>query len=105
MVTKIEPRRVVQLTGWALHPGAHNIYRDCDVVLPLSDHADFDDLVRTARESGARRIFSTHGPASFAAILRSLGLDAEHLTEHPQALTQPEEEEAPPASDGQMTLL
>jgi Cft2 family RNA processing exonuclease len=85
MVTKLPRRRVAYLTGWALHPGAHNIYRDCDLVLPLSDHADFDDLVRTARESGAAKIYTVHGAPGFAAHLRSLGLDAEHLAEHPQA--------------------
>jgi putative mRNA 3-end processing factor len=84
MVQSLERKRIVYLTGWAFHPGAHNIYRDCDLVLPISDHADFDELVRTARESGASRIYTVHGPASFAAHLRSLGLAAEHLAEHPQ---------------------
>jgi Cft2 family RNA processing exonuclease len=85
MVQQLPSKRVVYLTGWAYHPGAHNIYRDCDLVLPLSDHADFDELVRTARESGARKVYTTHGPESFAAHLRSIGIDAEHLGEHPQA--------------------
>ena len=73
MVQKLPRKRVVHLTGWALHPGAHNIYRDCDLVLPLSDHADFDELVRTATESGARKVYTTHGPASFAQYLRGTG--------------------------------
>ena len=85
MVQGLERRRVCMLTGWALHPGAFNMYRDCDLVLPLSDHADFEELVRTARESGARKVWTVHGPASFAALLRSLGFDAEHLAEHPQS--------------------
>jgi Cft2 family RNA processing exonuclease len=85
MVTGITPRRVVSLTGWALHPGAHTMYRDCDLVLPLSDHADFDELVRTAHEGGARKLFTTHGTPRFAAHLRQLGLDAEHVGSHPQA--------------------
>ena len=84
MVQKLERKRVCHLTGWALHPGAHNIYRDCDLVLPLSDHADFTELVRTARESGARKVWTVHGPASFAGLLRGMGIDAEHLAEHPQ---------------------
>jgi Cft2 family RNA processing exonuclease len=52
-------------------------------VLPLSDHADFDDLVRLARESGAQRIITMHGAKKFAAHLRDLGLNAEHLAQHP----------------------
>ena len=83
MVQKLPRKRIVHLTGWALHPGAWNIYKGCDLVLPLSDHADFAELVRTARESGAKKVYTTHGPPRFAAHLRSLGIDAEHLAEHP----------------------
>jgi hypothetical protein len=61
------------------------MYKDVDLVLPLSDHADFDDLVRLARESGAQRIITMHGPKKFATLLRDLGLNAEHLAQHPGA--------------------
>ncbi|HVE78862.1 MAG TPA: hypothetical protein VNA89_08375 [Gemmatimonadaceae bacterium] len=109
MVQKLAARRVVYLTGWALHPGAHNMYRDCDLVLPLSDHADFDELVHTARESGARKVYTTHGPPSFAQRLRALGLDAEHVAEHPQSEMEDDEEASdgsgrPPAAGGQFTM-
>jgi hypothetical protein len=71
--------------AWALHPGAWNIYKDLDLVLPISDHADFDELVRTATESGARKVWTVHGHAGFAAHLRGLGIDrGEHPAEHPQ---------------------
>jgi Cft2 family RNA processing exonuclease len=83
MVQKLPAKRVAHLTGWAYHPGAWNIYKDCDLVLPLSDHADFDELVRTATESGAQKVYTTHGPASFAQFLRGIGIDAEHIAEHP----------------------
>jgi Cft2 family RNA processing exonuclease len=96
MVQKLPAKRVVYLTGWAYHPGAHNIYRDCDLVLPLSDHADFDELVRTARESGARKVWTTHGPASFADHLRTLGIDAEHIAGHPNDAGADEAAAAPP---------
>ena len=86
MVQGLPKKRICHLTGWAYHPGAHNIYQGCDLVLPLSDHADYEDLVRTARESGARRIYTVHGPDTFAERLRALGLVAEHLGSHPQDL-------------------
>jgi putative mRNA 3-end processing factor len=86
MVQGLPSKRIAYLTGWAYHPGAHNIYKGCDLVLPLSDHADYDELVRTARESGARKVYTVHGPASFAVRLKELGVDAEHLGSHPQAL-------------------
>ena len=97
MVQKLPAKRVAYLTGWAYHPGAWNIYKDCDLVLPLSDHADFDELVRTATESGARKVYTTHGPASFAQFLRGIGVDAEHIAEHPNDAG--EEEVAPPVAD------
>ena len=83
MVQKLPKPRIAYLTGWAYHPGAHNIYKGCDLVLPFSDHADFDELVRTAVESGARKVYTTHGPPGFAHYLRGIGIDAEHLAEHP----------------------
>jgi Cft2 family RNA processing exonuclease len=94
MVQGLARKRIVQLTGWALHPGAHAIYKGCDLVLPLSDHADYDELVRTARESGARQIYTVHGPETFAGRLRALGLNAEHLATHPQDFGEDEERPA-----------
>jgi len=38
-------------TGWAL-----NFRFDTDAAFPLSDHADFDDLVRYVEESGAKQV-------------------------------------------------
>ena len=104
MVQKLPAKRVCHLTGWAYHPGAWNIYKDCDLVLPLSDHADFDELVRTATESGARKVYTTHGPASFAQFLRGIGVDAEHIAEHPNdaAEQEPDRPEAPEGA--QMTF-
>lgn len=70
--------RCVHLTGWACsrNPGR---FIGRDFALPFSGHADFTDLERTAAESGARKIYTVHGSARFAAHLRSLGHDAEHL--------------------------
>jgi Cft2 family RNA processing exonuclease len=83
MITNIERRYVIMLTGWALHKSAPYMYRGVDLVLPLSDHADFDELVHLARASGAERIITMHGEPKFAALLRDLGLNAEHLAHHP----------------------
>ncbi len=85
MVQNIARHYTIMLTGWAMNKSAPYMYRDVDLILPLSDHADFPDLVRLARESGAARIITMHGPAKFAAALRALGLNAEHLAHHPGA--------------------
>jgi Cft2 family RNA processing exonuclease len=106
MVQGLPRRRIVHLTGWALHPGAHNIYKGCDLVLPLSDHADYDELVRTARESGARKVYTVHGPESFSGRLQALGIEAEHLGSHPQELCEDDEtaELAPVTAPAQGSL-
>jgi len=82
MITNIERRYVIMLTGWAMHRSAPYMYRGVDLVLPLSDHADFDELVHLARASGAQRIITMHGEPKFAAALRDLGLNAEHLAHY-----------------------
>jgi Cft2 family RNA processing exonuclease len=79
MLRALAPYRTIYLTGWALHPGAHNIYRDVHCVLPLSDHAGFDDLLRYVEESGARRVYTVHGGPKFATTLRERGIDAHFL--------------------------
>ena len=82
LAARIPSIRTVQLTGWGCDPRARFMYGGCDLVLPFSDHADFDDLVRTVRESGASTIYTVHGSAGFSAHLRNMGLNARHLASH-----------------------
>jgi Cft2 family RNA processing exonuclease len=74
-VTRFDrPCRIV-VTGWALLKNA--VYRyGVDHALPLSDHADFDELMQLIEQVHPRKIFTHHGPREFADILRSRGLDA-----------------------------
>ena len=73
---RIGPRRTAVITGWALDPGA--VYRyQCDAAFPLSDHADFPDLLRFVERVNPRRVLTLHGfAAEFAAILRDRGIEA-----------------------------
>ncbi len=72
-------RRTCLLSGWVMDagvPAAHSV--DCG--LPLSGHADFPQLVRVAKESGAARVYTVHGYAvELARALTALGLDARPL--------------------------
>jgi Cft2 family RNA processing exonuclease len=70
------PRQVrFAVTGWAMDPGAK--YRLwADYAIPLSDHADYNELIEAVRRVAPRRIYCTHGPESFADRLRDLGFDA-----------------------------
>ncbi len=68
-------RRTAFLSGWALDRWRRP--RGSDVAFPLSDHGDFDELLELVARVGPRKIYTLHGPASFAAHLRSRGHDAE----------------------------
>jgi hypothetical protein len=79
----IERPYTIYLSGWGIDKRARYRYQT-DVVLPLSDHAGFDDLERYAIASGARKVYTLYGDHTFAAHLRQRGMDAEHL--HPLAV-------------------
>lgn len=83
MLKNIPRKFLIMLTGWALHKSAPYMYKDVDLLLPLSDHADYDELIRTAKESGAQRIITMHGAPKFAKLLKEQGFNAEHLAQHP----------------------
>ncbi|TWT73697.1 Ribonuclease [Posidoniimonas polymericola] len=68
----------ITLTGWAIDPGARFRLK-VDHALPLSDHADFDELVELVRLVRPRRVATTHGPPGFDEQLRALGYDAQPL--------------------------
>jgi putative mRNA 3-end processing factor len=78
-VHRIARKETVMLSGWTLRGT-----RDADHGLPLSDHADYGELLRFAETSGARTIYVTHGSARFAADLRRRGIRAEFLRRKPQ---------------------
>lgn len=64
-------------SGWMRVRGARR-RRGYDRGFVLSDHADWDELVRTVVETGAERIFATHGYTEpLARYLTGLGLDAQ----------------------------
>lgn len=70
-----KPRTAI-VTGWALDPGAIYRYR-CDAAFPLSDHADYPDLLRFVELIGPKKVFTLHGFAEdFARTLRDRGIEA-----------------------------
>jgi len=75
-VTRFDnPCRVV-LTGWAMLKNAKFRY-GVDHALPLSDHADFDELLELVERVRPKKIYSHHGYREFADTLRARGHDAE----------------------------
>jgi Cft2 family RNA processing exonuclease len=69
------PCRII-LTGWAMLKNASYRY-GVDHALPLSDHADFDELLELVERVRPKKIYSHHGYPQFADILRARGHDAE----------------------------
>jgi len=84
MLRNLGPTRCAVLTGWAVDAGCKYQYR-CDAAFPLSDHADFADLIEFVQQVQPKRVFTLHGfAADFAATLRGLGFDAAALSEDEQ---------------------
>jgi putative mRNA 3-end processing factor len=66
------------VTGWAIDERAK--YRlGVDRALPLSDHADYAELLEAVDRVRPRRVYCTHGPESFVDRLRDAGYDAHFL--------------------------
>jgi Cft2 family RNA processing exonuclease len=81
LVRNIRKRRVVYLSGWALRAASRAEF-DADVLLPFSDHADFEELLAQVEEVGAETVVATHGFArDFARILSARGRNALALRE------------------------
>ena len=74
----IGPCRTAMLTGWAMDRNCRFRYR-VDEAIPLSDHADFQELLALARQAAPKKVYTVHGSPEFAKHLRLLGYDAVHL--------------------------
>src|SRR5437879_1100819 len=84
MLEKIPRKRVAMISGWAVDPNAAYRYQ-VDAAFPLSDHADYDDLVRYVDLVQPKCVFTLHGfAAEFARDLRDRGVEAWALTEENQ---------------------
>jgi DNA ligase-1 len=84
MLERIPDKRVAMISGWAIDPNA--IYRyQVDAAFPLSDHADYTDLLRYVELVQPQRVLTLHGfAAEFARDLRDRGIDAWALSEQNQ---------------------
>ena len=78
------PARTAVVTGWAMDAGCR-FRHQADAAFPLSDHADFPELIELVRRVSPRRVYTLHGfAADFAQSLRELGQDAQALSEQEQ---------------------
>jgi Cft2 family RNA processing exonuclease len=82
IVRNVKRRRILYLSGWATREASRADF-DADVLLPISDHADFDDLVRHVERVRPSRVVTHHGYArDFARIVSArMGIEALALAE------------------------
>lgn len=86
LLVQLGSMRSAIVSGWALDRSCR--YRfGVDAAFPISDHADFPDLLEAVRQVLPRKVWTVHGfAAEFADTLRQQGYDAFALSE-PDQLT------------------
>lgn len=66
-------------SGWMQVRGARR-WRSADAGFAVSDHADWDDLLKAVKETNAEKVYVTHGQtAVFAKYLNENGIEAVEL--------------------------
>ncbi len=105
MLRNLGPARTAILTGWAADQNCRYRYQ-CDAAFPLSDHADFPELLEMVRSVAPKRVYTLHGfAADFAQTLRNMGFKAQALSEQEQFSFGLGIEGAPPAAPAQPAEL
>jgi Cft2 family RNA processing exonuclease len=78
MVTKLD-HRIAYCSGWAMLSKSR-IQMDADLLLPLSDHADYPGLLDIVARVRPRKVYANHGYADVLThLLRKQGHDATAL--------------------------
>jgi len=77
VIKNIKKKRIILLSGWALDKT--KVSPAVDEVLPVSDHADFNELLEYVRTVNPQKIYITHGTPDFVGYLKEAGYDASFL--------------------------
>lgn len=84
LAQRLGKARSAVVTGWALDRSCRYQYK-CDAAFPLSDHADYPELIEFVRRVQPAKVFTLHGfAAEFAQVLRRLRYDAWAISENDQ---------------------
>jgi Cft2 family RNA processing exonuclease len=75
---RLPKRRTIFVSGWGVDSNARYKF-GVDVVIPLSDHADYYDLIEYVRQAEPKEVLVTHGAPDFARHLKQLGFKARYL--------------------------
>lgn len=69
----------IGFSGWAIKP-SYKHYLGIDHCFPISDHCDYNDLVRVVEKCNPEKVYTFHGfDTEFANSLRTLGFDADPI--------------------------
>jgi Cft2 family RNA processing exonuclease len=68
----------IAVSGWAAAPHTRR-WLKAEHAAPLSDHADYDELLELVRRVDPQVVYCTHGPETFVDRVRELGYDARVL--------------------------
>lgn len=74
VVKNIRDRHTIAVTGWAVD-GRQQAWYSTDKAFPVSDHADFDDLLRYIELAKAKKVSLIHGFQEFADHLQKIGIE------------------------------
>jgi putative mRNA 3-end processing factor len=78
---------LVAFSGWAIKPG-FRYSMDADYALPLSDHCDYQELVKLVEAVSPEVVYTVHGfAAEFARDLRRMGFSARTLSAYQSSLS------------------
>jgi Cft2 family RNA processing exonuclease len=92
VVRNVKRRRIVYISGWAAREASRADF-DADVLLPMSDHADFQALLAHVADVAPERVVTMHGYArDFARILLGRGVPAEPLPSAPDRVAEERED-------------
>jgi len=79
LLSGLTRKRTALLSGWAADKGAKYRFQ-ADEAFPLSDHADFSELLAYVARVEPKKVYTDHGyAADLASHLRRQGLDAQAL--------------------------
>ncbi len=73
----------IYLSGWGMEPYAERRF-GVDEVIPLSDHADYDQLLELVERLNPSEIYCTHGFSQFVNELKASGYKARTLEQSAQ---------------------
>ena len=99
-IKKFSPYSVGVCSGWMQVRG-NKRRRNADAGFALSDHADWEGLLKAVKATGAQKVFATHGfQASFSRYLNEQGIEAaeiktEYGNDEEESITETEKQDTP----------